>query len=93
MSERQMLLLVVLVCTNLNAFAMMAIDKAKARKGARRIPEKNLFLATICLGGLGGVLGMQLCRHKTKHWYFAVFFPIILVLQIVLIALLWGRLV
>ncbi len=92
MSELQMILLVVLACTNLIAFAMMAIDKAKAKKGVRRIPEKTLFLATGCLGGLGGVLGMQLCRHKTKHWYFAVFFPVMMVLQIVLIVFLWGKL-
>ena len=28
---------------------------------------------------------MQLCHHKTKHWYFKVFFPLLLVVQIALL--------
>ena len=35
------------------------------------------------------LLGMTLCRHKTKHWYFVVFMPLILVLHIVLLGLLY----
>ena len=31
---------------------------------------------------LGGVLGMFAFRHKTKHWYFRLFFPLMLALQI-----------
>ncbi len=64
----------------------MAYDKRCAKAGKRRIPEKTLFIAAACFGGLGGVLGMVLCRHKTKHWYFKVFFPLMLVVQIVLLA-------
>lgn len=44
-----------------------------------------MFIAAACFGGLGGVLGMTVCRHKTKHWYFKVFFPLMLVVQIVLL--------
>ena len=47
-----------------------------------RKPEKRLFLVTACFGGLGGVLGMKVFHHKTKHWYFRVFFPVLLILQI-----------
>ena len=36
--------------------------------------------------GLGGVLGMRVFHHKTQHWYFKVFFPVLLVVQIVLLA-------
>lgn len=78
----------VLVVTNLIAFFLMWKDKNAAKKGNWRVKEKTLFIATGCFGGLGGVLGMQLLRHKTKHWYFAVFFPVMLVVQIVLLA--WG---
>ena len=49
--------------------------------GKWRVPEKTLFLATALFGGLGGTLGMFLFRHKTKHWYFRVFFPLFLLLQ------------
>lgn len=41
------------------------------------------------MGGLGGTLGMLKLRHKTKHWYFRVFFPLLLVLQIGLLIGLW----
>ena len=76
---------IVLVILNLISFCLMAYDKRCAKTGKWRMPEKMLFLATACFGGLGGVLGMQLCHHKTKHWYFKVFFPVLLVVQIALL--------
>ncbi len=74
---------------NLISFGLMAFDKHRAKTGKRRVPEKTLFLAAACFGGLGGVLGMQLCRHKTKHWYFNVFFPLLLVIQTALVVWLY----
>ena len=81
---------IALAALNLFSFFLMAYDKRCARKGKWRVSEKVLFLAAACFGGLGGVLGMQLCRHKTKHWYFQVFFPLMLIVQIAL--LVWGYL-
>lgn len=78
--------LAVLAITNLISFCLMAHDKRCACQGKWRVSEKTLFLATVCFGGLGGVLGMQLLRHKTKHWYFKVFFPVLLVIQVALLA-------
>ena len=78
---------VILVVMNLAAFALMGIDKAKAKAGAWRIPEKTLFLVTALFGGLGGTLGMSFFRHKTRHWYFKFGFPALLVIQIALLAL------
>ena len=49
-----------LAVMNLLSFTLMGIDKMKAKRGAWRIPEKALFLATALFGGLGGVLGMLL---------------------------------
>lgn len=83
---------VMLLVMNLLAFALMGIDKAKAKRGAWRIPEKTLFLVTALFGGLGGTLGMTFFRHKTKHWYFKLGFPALLVIQIVLLALLLPKL-
>ena len=80
------MLLVVLIVMNLLAFALMGIDKMKARRGSWRIPEKSLFLVTALFGALGGTLGMKVFRHKTKHWYFKWGFPALLVVQIVLLA-------
>ena len=78
--------LAVLIVMNLVSFALMGIDKRRAQRGAWRISEKALFLTTACFGGLGGVMGMRLVHHKTKHWYFRVFFPLLLLLQIAVLA-------
>jgi uncharacterized membrane protein YsdA (DUF1294 family) len=74
-----------LIVMNVVSFALMGIDKRRARRGAWRISEKALFLTTACFGGLGGVMGMRLFHHKTKHWYFRVFFPVLLIVQIALL--------
>ena len=86
------MLLIVLVVMNLLAFALMGLDKLKAKKDAWRIPEETLFLVTALFGGLGGTLGMTVFRHKTKHWYFRLGFPALLVVQVVLLALILPRL-
>ncbi|MBP3541330.1 MAG: DUF1294 domain-containing protein [Clostridia bacterium] len=78
--------LVILVITNAISFILMAHDKNCAKKGKWRVPEATLFIATACFGGLGGVLGMQLLRHKTQHWYFKLFFPLMLAVQVILLA-------
>lgn len=83
---------VILVVMNLAAFALMGIDKAKAKAGAWRIPEKTLFLVAALFGGLGGTLGMTFFRHKTKHWYFKFGFPALLVIQVALLALILPKL-
>ena len=79
--------LVLLVITNLISFLMMWHDKRCAQKGKWRVPEATLFIACACFGGIGGVLGMNILRHKTKHWYFKLFFPLMMVVQIVLLIL------
>lgn len=58
-------------------FFAMGIDKRKARKGRYRISEKSLFVMALLGGALGGWLGMRVFRHKTRHWYFRLFFPVI----------------
>ena len=79
--------LVVIAVMNLVSFALMGIDKRRARRGVWRISERALFMTTACFGGLGGVLGMKVFHHKTQHWYFRVFFPVLLVLQIAILAI------
>ena len=75
---------VVLIVMNLISFGLMAYDKRCAAKGKWRVPERTLFLAAALFGGLGGVLGMQLLRHKTRHWYFVYGMPAILLLQLLI---------
>ena len=74
-------LLIYLIVMNLIGLAVMAMDKSKARHHAWRIPEKTLFLVSILGGSAGTWAGMYLFHHKTKHWYFVVGMPLILVCQ------------
>ena len=89
---KQILVLWLLVWT-LIAFALMGIDKALARAGRRRIPEKTLFLSALLGGSVGALLGMSLFRHKTLHRSFCLGMPAILILQLLLGAALWGKMV
>ncbi|SMC54002.1 DUF1294 domain-containing protein [Papillibacter cinnamivorans] len=81
--ENIRIFLIYLAAVNLLAFALMGIDKRKARRSAWRIPERTLFLAAILGGSLGAIAGMQIFRHKTKHWYFQLGMPAIFVAELV----------
>ncbi|MBQ7866041.1 MAG: DUF1294 domain-containing protein [Clostridia bacterium] len=72
---------------NVLAFALMGIDKHRAKAGKWRVKEATLFLVTGLFGGLGGTLGMFAFRHKTKHWYFKLGFPTLLVVQILIVTI------
>lgn len=80
---------VIIAAMNVLAYSLMGIDKLKAKKHSRRIPEKVLFAVTALFGGLGGTLGMYAFHHKTKHWYFAVFFPLFAVAQLAALVFLY----
>ena len=67
-----------------HTFTVYGVDKAKARRGAWRVPEKTLFLLPLLGGSVGALLGMLVFRHKTKHWYFVWGIPLILLAQIAL---------
>ncbi|MDC7294103.1 MULTISPECIES: DUF1294 domain-containing protein [unclassified Butyrivibrio] len=75
------------VIINILGFALMGIDKRKARTNAFRIPEATLFTIAILGGSIGSTAGMHVFRHKTKHWYFKFGMPIIIVLQAILVGL------
>ena len=73
-----------LMVANIVGFALMGIDKKRAKRGAWRIPEKTLFLVSALGGSIGTWVGMYFFHHKTKHWYFVVGMPLILLVQIIL---------
>ena len=78
------LLVIYLVIINLASFLTFGADKRRARKDKWRVRERTLFLLAIIGGSVGALLGMYVFHHKTKHWYFCVGIPFILVLQIAL---------
>ena len=63
----------------------MFIDKRKAKYGKWRIKEYTLMMVALIGGSIGAIVGMYTFHHKTKKAKFYIGFPVILVLQILLI--------
>jgi len=78
------ILLIYLAVINVAGFLLMGIDKLRAKKQVWRVPEKTLFLIAVIGGSIGTNVGMYVFRHKTKHWYFVIGMPVILIVQIAL---------
>ena len=76
-----------LVVINVCTFLVYGLDKLKAKRSARRIPEKTLFALAFLGGGLGALCGMYLFRHKTKHKSFVYGIPAIVLGEVFFIAL------
>ncbi len=86
MNEKTLFLIIIayLALMSLILFIMMGIDKSKAKRGARRISEKSLFITAALGGGIGGLLGMNVFRHKTQHTSFKLGMPALTVLNLAL---------
>ena len=78
-------IIIYLVLINLVGFAIMYIDKQKAKNGSWRIKEMTIFVITLLGGGIGTIAGMYIFRHKTKKLKFTIGLPTILIFEIVLI--------
>ena len=82
-------LLVLMAVMSAFLFVLMGLDKGKARRGAWRVSEKTLFVFALLGGAVGGTAGMFLFRHKTRHWYFRLGFPLLAAAQLALCAYLF----
>ncbi len=71
-----------IIIINLIGLGAMYSDKKRAVRHTWRIPEKTLFALSLLGGSIGTWAGMYLFHHKTKHWYFVVGMPLILIIQI-----------
>ncbi len=61
------LFLIWILLLSLITLSLYAADKGRAQRGKWRIAEKTLYLFGLLGGAVGGILGMRLCHHKTKH--------------------------
>ena len=60
------------VLMSIISFILYKVDKNRAVKKQWRIKEVVLLGSSFLFGSIGGLCGMYLLRHKTKHWYFVV---------------------
>ena len=59
---------------------------SKKNKVELRVPEKILLILSALGGSVAMLITMLLIRHKTKHFKFMVGIPVIIILQVALIA-------
>jgi uncharacterized membrane protein YsdA (DUF1294 family) len=69
------ILFLYLLVVNIAGFIIMVMDKRRAIRKERRIPEKALFRITAAGGGIGTTAAMFIVRHKTKHASFLFVLP------------------
>ena len=82
-------LVAIYLILNLLVFLIYGIDKRKAIKGKRRIPESTLLFLGLLGGGIGGIVGMLVWHHKTRKIYFWMVNILALCLHIALICLIY----
>lgn len=70
------LIQVYLILANVSLFALMGLDKLKAKMNSWRISEKTLLILGLAGGGIGGLLGQHVFHHKTRKSYFTLCFLI-----------------
>lgn len=74
------------IAVNAVTFALMGLDKRRAKRGGRRVAELTFFSLALLGGSAGAILGMYAFRHKTRYWYFRYGLPALLLAQV---AVLW----
>ncbi len=77
-----------ILIVNILASAVTVIDKNAAKKHRRRVRERDLMLISAVGGSVGMFITMKVIHHKTKHPKFMIGIPVMIVLQLILIAVL-----
>lgn len=83
--------LIYLAIINALGFALMLIDKHKAKKKRWRIRESTLLWVAALGGSVGSLVGMYTVRHKTKHMQFVIGIPAMFIVQSALLFWFWFR--
>lgn len=80
-------LLIFAAVVSVVSVVLCIIDKNRAKKHGRRIPEAELMLAGALGGALPMLITMLLIRHKTKHVKFMLGLPLEILLHGIIVFL------
>lgn len=84
-------MLIYLLVINIIAFIVYGVDKWKAQRNRWRTSEKMLLFLAIIGGSVGALVGMYTFHHKTLHKKFVLGVPLILVIQVIIFYLYYGK--
>ena len=84
--EMMNIILYYLLAVNIATFLLYGIDKYKAKKNQWRISEATLLTMAAIGGSIGAWAAMRLWHHKTMHKKFKYGIPVMIIMQIALVA-------
>ena len=76
-----------LILINMIVVYITIYDKMAAIRHKRRIRESTLLMVSVFGGSVFMLLTMLLIRHKTRHHKFMYGIPLIIIIELILIAL------
>ncbi|QOW11440.1 DUF1294 domain-containing protein [Kaistella flava (ex Peng et al. 2021)] len=79
-----------LLTLSIGSFIYFAVDKIKAKKHQKRVPENSLLLLTLFGGTIGSVLGMIIFNHKTAKKSFIIKMLVVILIQILILYLIYN---
>ena len=86
MNSITLFILIYFAAISLLAVVLTVRDKNAARKNAWRIKELTLFVIAVLGGSMAMLLAMLAVRHKTRHKRFMVGIPLIILIQLTIVA-------
>ena len=75
-----------LLLVNLLTYFVYWLDKRRAKKGGRRVSERELLVWALVGGSPAAFYAMRKLRHKTKKTSFKLWFALVIIAQL---AALW----
>lgn len=81
LKHKEFYFILYILIVNIYGFAIIVIDKYKAKKNRWRIKEMNFFIVAFVGGAIGVLLGMMMVRHKTQHKSFYIGVPLLYLLN------------
>ncbi len=85
----KMLKIYLYICLLMNLITLVfyIIDKIKAIRHSWRIKESVLLFMTFFGGAIGALIGINIVRHKNRHWYFHIVSIVGLITQLTILGL------